>query len=43
LVAGNYATKQRTSDPAPEAFGDYIKSEIRKYAQVVKDSAARAE
>ena len=27
--------------PTPEAFGDYIKSEIRKYAQVVKDSGAR--
>ncbi len=29
--------------PTPDAFGDYIKSEIRKYAQVVKDSGARAE
>jgi tripartite-type tricarboxylate transporter receptor subunit TctC len=29
--------------PTPEAFGDYIKSEITKYAQVVKDSGARAE
>ena len=29
--------------PTPEAFGDYIRSEIRKYAQVVKDSGARAE
>ena len=28
--------------PTPEAFGDYIKSEIKKYAQVVKDSGARA-
>ena len=27
----------------PEAFGDYIKSEIAKYAKVVKDSGARAE
>ncbi|MEO7726760.1 MAG: tripartite tricarboxylate transporter substrate binding protein [Burkholderiales bacterium] len=29
--------------PTPEAFGDYIKSEIAKYARVVKDSGARAE
>jgi len=29
--------------PTPEAFGDYIKSEIAKYAKVVKDSGARAE
>ncbi|MDB5809324.1 MAG: transporter substrate-binding protein [Betaproteobacteria bacterium] len=29
--------------PTPEAFGDYIKSEISKYARVVKDSGARAE
>jgi tripartite-type tricarboxylate transporter receptor subunit TctC len=29
--------------PTPDAFGDYIKSEIKKYAQVVKDSGARAE
>lgn len=29
--------------PTPEAFGDYIQSEIRKYARVVKDSGARAE
>jgi len=27
--------------PTPEAFGDYIKSEIAKYAKVVKDSGAR--
>jgi tripartite-type tricarboxylate transporter receptor subunit TctC len=27
----------------PEAFGDYIKSEIAKYAQVVKASGARAD
>ena len=29
--------------PTPEAFGDYIKSEIAKYARVVKESGARAE
>jgi len=29
--------------PTPEAYGDYIKSEIRKYAKVVKDSGARAD
>ncbi len=29
--------------PTPEAFGDYIKSEIAKYARVVKDAGARAE
>ncbi len=27
----------------PEAFGDYIKSEITKYAKVVKDSGARVD
>jgi tripartite-type tricarboxylate transporter receptor subunit TctC len=27
----------------PEAFGDYIKSEIRKYAKVVQDSGVRAD
>ena len=29
--------------PTPEAYGEYIKSEIRKYAKVVKDSGARAD
>jgi tripartite-type tricarboxylate transporter receptor subunit TctC len=29
--------------PTPEAFYDYIKPEIRKYAQVVKDSGVRPE
>jgi tripartite-type tricarboxylate transporter receptor subunit TctC len=29
--------------PTPEAFGEYIKSEIAKYARVVRDSGARAE
>ena len=29
--------------PTPEAYGDYIKSEINKYAKVVKDSGARAD
>ena len=29
--------------PTPEAFGDYIKAEIAKYARVVKDSGARPE
>ncbi len=29
--------------PTPEAFGDYIRSEIAKYARVVKDSGARVE
>ena len=29
--------------PTPEAFGDYIRSEIAKYAKVVRDSGARAE
>jgi tripartite-type tricarboxylate transporter receptor subunit TctC len=29
--------------PTPQAYGDYIKSEIRKYAKVVKDSGARAD
>ena len=29
--------------PTPEAFGDYLKSEISKYAQVVKDSGARVD
>jgi tripartite-type tricarboxylate transporter receptor subunit TctC len=27
----------------PQAYGEYIKSEIRKYAKVVKDSGARAD
>jgi tripartite-type tricarboxylate transporter receptor subunit TctC len=29
--------------PTPEAYGDYIKSEIQKYAKVIKDSGARAD
>lgn len=29
--------------PTPEAFGDYIKSEIAKYARVVKDAGIRAD
>jgi tripartite-type tricarboxylate transporter receptor subunit TctC len=29
--------------PTPEAYGDYIKSEIRKYAKVVKDAGAHAD
>jgi tripartite-type tricarboxylate transporter receptor subunit TctC len=29
--------------PTPEAYGDYIKSEIRKYAQVVKDAGVKAD
>jgi tripartite-type tricarboxylate transporter receptor subunit TctC len=29
--------------PSPEAYGDYIKSEIAKYAKVVKDAGVRAE
>ena len=29
--------------PTPEAFGEYIQSEIRKYARVVKDSGARVD
>ena len=29
--------------PTPEAFGDYIKSEIKKYARVVKDAGIRAD
>lgn len=29
--------------PTPEAFGDYIKSEIRKYARVAKDAGIRAD
>jgi len=29
--------------PTPDAFGDYIKSEIAKYAKVVKDSGATAD
>jgi len=29
--------------PSPEAFADYIKLEIAKYAQVVKASGARPE
>jgi tripartite-type tricarboxylate transporter receptor subunit TctC len=27
----------------PEAFGDYIKSEIKKYAKVVADAGIRAD
>ena len=29
--------------PTPEAYGDYIKSEIRKYAKVVKDAGVKAD
>jgi tripartite-type tricarboxylate transporter receptor subunit TctC len=29
--------------PTPEAFADYLKSEISKYAHVVKDSGARVD
>ena len=29
--------------PTPEAFGDYIKSESKKYARVVKDAGIRAD
>ncbi len=29
--------------PTPEAYGDYIKSEIAKYAKVVKDAGVKAE
>jgi tripartite-type tricarboxylate transporter receptor subunit TctC len=29
--------------PTPEAYGDYIKSEIKKYAKVVKDAGVKAE
>jgi tripartite-type tricarboxylate transporter receptor subunit TctC len=29
--------------PTPEAFGDYIKSEIRKYAKVVKEAGITAD
>lgn len=29
--------------PTPEAFGDYIKSEIAKYSKVVKESGVRAD
>jgi tripartite-type tricarboxylate transporter receptor subunit TctC len=29
--------------PTPEAFGDYIKSEIKKYARVVKDAGIHAD
>ena len=29
--------------PTPAAFGDYIKSEIRKYAKVVQDSGVKAD
>jgi len=29
--------------PTPEAFGDYIKAEIRKYAKVVQDSGVRVD
>jgi tripartite-type tricarboxylate transporter receptor subunit TctC len=29
--------------PTPQAYGDYIKSEIRKYAKVVKDAGVRAD
>jgi tripartite-type tricarboxylate transporter receptor subunit TctC len=29
--------------PTPEAYGDYIKSEIKKYAKVVKDAGVKAD
>ena len=29
--------------PTPEAYGDYIKSEIKKYAKVVQDAGVRAD
>jgi tripartite-type tricarboxylate transporter receptor subunit TctC len=29
--------------PTPQGYGEYIKSEIKKYAKVVKDSGARAD
>jgi hypothetical protein len=29
--------------PTADAFGDYIRSEIGKYARIVKDSGARAD
>ena len=27
--------------PSPEAYGDYVKAEIKKYAKVVQDSGVR--
>jgi tripartite-type tricarboxylate transporter receptor subunit TctC len=27
--------------PTPDAYGDYVKAEIKKYAKVVKDSGVR--
>ena len=29
--------------PTPEAFGDYIKSEVAKYAQLVKSAGLKAD
>jgi len=29
--------------PTPEAYGDYVKSEMAKYAKVVKDAGVRAD
>lgn len=28
--------------PTPEAFGDYVKSEIKKYAKVIADAGIQA-
>jgi tripartite-type tricarboxylate transporter receptor subunit TctC len=29
--------------PTPEAFGDYVKAEIKKYAKVVADAGIKAD